>query len=311
MAVLSVKNISKSYEGRKVLDGVSFEIEEGEIFGLLGSNGAGKSTLMGIVMGLQKADSGEISVFGSENIRRIVGKISLVPQDSAFYRDFSVERNMLFFGSIGGLSGKALRDRIDFLLSWLGLSEFRHLKADFLSGGYQQMLNIAISLIHDPKLIFFDEPTAGLDPKMRQMFWGKIRELRRGGKTIVVTTHYMDEAESLCTRIALLKKGTLLCIGTPEELIRRYGGVEIVIFKMARQVLPEHIESIKSALKQGSIVQHGEMLIIPLEQEHSVEKISAITQWLIDKGYNICSAVTKEPDLEDVFLHLTGEKMVA
>ncbi|MFA5357536.1 MAG: ABC transporter ATP-binding protein [archaeon] len=310
MALLSVKNVSKSFDGKKVLDGVSLEIEEGEIFGLLGSNGAGKSTLTSIILGLQNPDSGEISLFGATGVRRVAEKIALVPQESSFYNDFSVEKNMNFFGSISGLNGKIRNARVDFLLKWLGLDEFRKLKADFLSGGYQRLLNIALSLLHDPQLILMDEPTAGLDPKMRQMFWQKIRELKKGGKTIVITTHYMDEAEALCTRIALLKKGKVLCIGTPEELIKKYGGIKIIIFKMEKSVLPEHIDGIKKALKQESIIERGDLLIIPLEQSHSVEKISAITQWLIDKGYNILSAVTKEPDLEDVFLNLTGEKMV-
>jgi ABC-2 type transport system ATP-binding protein len=238
-------------------------------------------------------------------------KISLVPQDPAFYADFSVEKNMRFFGSINGLGGTVLEDRINFLLKWLELEEFRETKADFLSGGYQRLLNIALSLIHDPLLIFMDEPTVGLDPKMRQMFWSKIRELKKSGKTIIITTHYMDEAEALCTRVALLKKGALLSMGAPEELIRQYGGIKVVIFKMEKNVSQADIESIRKALKQESIIERGNLLIIPLQQAHSVEKIAAVTQWLIDKGYNILSAVTKEPDLEDVFLNITGEKMVA
>ncbi|MCX6800693.1 MAG: ABC transporter ATP-binding protein [Candidatus Diapherotrites archaeon] len=310
MVLLSIKNVSKIYGQKKVLDNISFDILEGEIFGLLGSNGAGKSTLMSIILGLNEPDSGEISVFGSAKIHDSIKKISLVPQDPAFYADFSVEKNMHFFGSINGLGGAVLEDRINFLLKWLELEEFRETTADFLSGGYQRLLNIALSLIHDPLLIFMDEPTAGLDPKMRQMFWSKIRELKKSGKTVIITTHYMDEAEALCTRIALLKKGALLSIGTPEELIRQYGGIKVVIFKMEKNVSQADIESIKKALKQESVIERGNLLIIPLQQAHSVEKIAAITQWLIDKGYNILSAMTKEPDLEDVFLNITGEKMV-
>jgi ABC-2 type transport system ATP-binding protein len=311
MALLSIKNVSKLYGQKKVLDNISFDILEGEIFGLLGSNGAGKSTLMSIILGLNEPDSGEISIFGSAKIHDSIKKISLVPQNPAFYADFSVEKNMRFFGSINGLGGTVLEDRINFLLKWLELEEFRETKADFLSGGYQRLLNIALSLIHDPLLIFMDEPTVGLDPKMRQMFWSKIRELKKSGKTIIITTHYMDEAEALCTRVALLKKGALLSMGAPEELIRQYGGIKVVIFKMEKNVSQADIESIRKALKQESIIERGNLLIIPLQQAHSVEKIAAVTQWLIDKGYNILSAVTKEPDLEDVFLNITGEKMVA
>lgn len=308
MSVVSVKNISKSFQTKKVLDDVSFDINEGEIFGLLGSNGAGKSTLTNIILGLEKQSLGEIILFEgkSKNYKK---RIALVPQDPAFYKDFSVEKNIKFFGSIYGLSQKNLNDRVSFLIEWLNLSDFRSTKSDLLSGGYQRLLNIAISLVHDPELIFLDEPTVGLDPKMRQMFWTKIKELKQSGKTIIITTHYMDEAEKLCNKVALMKKGKLLAIGKPVDLIVKYGGIKVMIFTISGGLKEEDIQKIRSVLNQTTILSKGDLLFIPFEQEHSLEKVVAITEWLLKKGYNISSSITKEPTLEDVFLNITGEVM--
>ena len=308
MSIISVKNVKKQFGQTQVLKGVSFNIEAGEIFGLLGSNGAGKSTITSIILGLQKPTEGSIVFFEGKDVN-LKKKIALVPQDTAFYKDFSVEKNMLFFGSIYGLKRNKLRDRVKFLLNWLNMSEFKDIKADFLSGGYQRLLNIAISLLHDPEIIFLDEPTVGLDPKMRLMFWQKIKELKAVGKTIILTTHYMDEAEELCTRIALLKKGKLLSIGKPRELIIKYGGIKVMIFEVKGGVREEHLQKIRQALNERTVMSKGDLLFIPFKQEHSLEKVLAVTDWLMQEGYNITSSTTKEPNLEDVFLNLTGEQM--
>jgi ABC-2 type transport system ATP-binding protein len=307
MPIISVQEISKSYGKKKVLDKVSFDIEKGEIFGLLGSNGAGKSTITSIILGLEKKSSGKIIYFDDEKVN-LKSKITLVPQDVAFYNDFTVEKNMMFFGSVSGLKQELIKKRVDFLIDWLSLTNFRKTKASFLSGGYQRLLNIAISLIGDPEIIFLDEPTVGLDPKMRQMLWDKFFELKNSGKTLILTTHYMDEAENLCTRIALLKNGLLLKIGKPQEMIQKYGGIKVMVLKIENGLAEKDLNNIKMILKHTGLVTKDEVLFIPIEQEHGLEKTIAIIQWLINKGYNITSSTTKEPDLEDVFLNLTDEK---
>jgi ABC-2 type transport system ATP-binding protein len=309
MPIVSVKNISKSYGAKKVLDNVSFDIEDGEIFGLLGSNGAGKSTITSIILGLEKPTSGEVILFNSSNTKNINSKIALVPQETAFYKDFTVEANMHFFASIAGLKGTKKKKICDFLIKWLGLENFKDTKSDFLSGGYQRLLNIALSLLNDPKLIFLDEPTVGLDPKMRLMFWDKIKELKDQGKTIILTTHYMDEAQKLCSKVALLKKGKLLTIGNPADLILEYGGIKVIVLKIKDGISENDLKNIKAVLKQDNVLSKNEFLFIPLGQEHSVEKVTGVTEWLMKKGYNILSSTTKEPDLEDVFLNITGDKM--
>ncbi len=308
MSIISVKDITKQYGAKKVLNGISFDIESGEIFGLLGSNGAGKSTITKIILGLEKQTTGSVSYFDNKPVN-LKQKISLVPQDPAFYKDFSVEKNMKFFASIFGLKKDKINARVEFLLKWLELNEFKDVKASFLSGGYQRLLNIALSLIHDPQIIFLDEPTVGLDPKMRQMFWAKIKELKTAGKTIILTTHYMDEAQDLCTRIALLKKGKLLIIGSPQELIAEYGGLKVMVYKIENGLADADLEKIKKVLQNKYVLEKGELLFLPIESEHGVEKLTAVTQWLINQGYNIIASTTRQPDLEDVFLNLTGEKM--
>jgi ABC-type multidrug transport system ATPase subunit len=309
MPIISVQNVSKNYGQKKVLDNVSFDIEQGEVFGLLGSNGAGKSTITNIILGLEKKSSGKIVYFDNKKVN-LKKKIALVPQDVAFYKDFNVEKNLLFFASISGLKKDLIKKRIDFLLDWLMLTNFRKTKASFLSGGYQRLLNIAISIIGDPEIIFLDEPTVGLDPKMRKMLWEKVFELKESGKTIILTTHYMDEAETLCSRIALLKNGKLLKIGRPVEMIKTYGGIKVMVLGIENGIVENDLSNIKKVLSHPHLIQKGELLFIPIEQEHGLEKTIAIIQWLINKGYNIISSTTKEPDLEDVFLNLTGEKFL-
>jgi len=144
---------------------------------------------------------------------------------------------------------------------------------------------------------------------MRQMFWSKIKELKNAGKTIIITTHYMDEAEKLCTKVALLKKGKLLSIGTPGELVRKYGGIKVVIMQLANPISEADLAEIKSSSFKMNIIPKGNILFLPLEQEHSIEKITALTNKIIEKGYTIISSTTKEPNLEDVFLNITGEHM--
>jgi len=309
MPVVDVRSVSKKFGDKTVVDNVSLQIESGEIFGLLGSNGAGKSTLISMILGLEKPSKGKIVFFEGKQDKQLKKMIGLVPQESSFYKDFSVKKNLNFFASIYGLKKKDRVRRVDFLLEWLGLKEFISAKAGILSGGYQRLLNIAITLLHNPQVLFLDEPTSGLDPKMRRLFWEKIRELKKAGKTIIITTHYMDEAENLCSKIALMKKGKLLATGTPQELIKQYGGIKVLILEVPGGVSPEDIEGIKAIMGQKVVIAKNELLFIPLEQEHSLEKLVFASEWLMKKGYDIKSSTTKEPNLEDVFLNITGETM--
>lgn len=224
--VLSIENISKFFGKKKVLDNVSLSVEKGEIFGLLGSNGAGKSTLAQIAAGTLKQDSGKVILFGQDLTRnkiQLSKKIAVVPQDISLYSKFSVEENIRFFGSLYGLKRSQLNANILSILNDFNLLEFRHAITEHLSGGYKRLVNIACSVIHQPELIFLDEPTVGLDPKFREVIWKKILEMKQKGQTIILTTHYLEEAQSLCDRLAILDQGKIRACGKTTEIVNKYG----------------------------------------------------------------------------------------
>ena len=307
-----IDSISKSYGHFKALDNVSIAIRQGEIYGLIGPNGAGKSTLSRIASGFLQLDSGKVYIFGldiEKNYNEIKKFTAIVPQDVSCFYDFSVEENIRFFASLYGLSGKKLDERTEYLLRWLYLDKFRKRNAKDLSGGYKRLLNIACSMVNDPKLIFMDEPTVGLDPKVRQVFWDKITELKEQGKTICLTTHYMDEAQHLCNTIGIISNGKVLVSGTPFELIQKYGGLKVLIIKLSSSPKKEDVDAMKEAMEDAELAEAGNFLIISFTSEKALEKISAITEWLVSQGYEIVSSQIKEPELEDVFMAVAGERL--
>lgn len=310
--VCEAKNIKKSFGSYLALDDVSIKLRDSEIFGLLGSNGAGKSTLTNIMSGLIEQDEGEVSYYGydlRENYNEIKQYFSIVPQEISCYYGFTIRENLKFFGLMYGVKGQELKEKIDYLLDWLNLTKYAKKPVNTLSGGYKRLTNIACSLLHDPDIIFMDEPTAGLDPKIRHMMWEKIEQLKDDGKSICLTTHYLDEAEELCDTVGMLFNGKLLVSGTPENLISKYGGYRVVTLKMDRIVPQEISDTIKRVLKESLVDVTGNKIIISFEKKDSLEKISTLTKWLSDKGYKVKNSVVKEPELEDVFLNITGQQL--
>jgi len=308
--IIEVSNISKFYGRKQVLRDISLSINRKEIFGLLGPNAAGKSSLLNILVGLLKKSSGEINFFGSgldATNKEIKKRIAFTPQDESFFFDFTVEKNLQFFASLYGLDSKAITERVDSIISLLQLEEFRKHKARFLSGGFKRLLNLGCSLVNDPEIIFLDEPTVGLDPKMRRLIWQKLNNLREENKTIVITTHYMEEAEELCDRIALVNNGEIIAVDTPDALIEKYGGTRILVLNLDKKFSAEHLDILRKAIPDSKIELYGLMLIIYFKQKHSLEKIAAITKWIAEKGYDIKHSIVREPNLEDVFLTLTGK----
>ncbi len=311
-AVCEAINITKSFGSFKALDDVSLEMYEGEVFGLLGSNGAGKSTLTKIMAGLMSPEGGEVKFMGrslAANPNELKKVFSVVPQEISCYYGFTVKENIRFFAVMYGLRGEKLEQKTEHLLEWLGLTKFRDRAANDLSGGYKRLLNIACALVNDPLIIFLDEPTVGLDPNIRRLIWEKIRELRQDGKTVCLTTHYLDEAQALCNRIGLLVNGRLIVKGDPLELIKKYGGYRVLIVKVDREISEGDGQSIKNSFPNEQTEILGNTAIISFKQEHSLEKISLLTQWVEEQGYTIISSIVKEPELEDVFLNITGERM--
>jgi len=306
--VLKAQDISKAYGKQKVLVDIDLEVFGGEIFGLLGPNGAGKSTLMKILNGLAVQDEGKAVFFGKLNPKEIElrKKVAFVPQEDSFYKFFSVKENLDFFGSLYGMGGKKLKERITFLLEWLNLSFFENRKAEKLSGGYRKMLNIACSLVYDPDFIFLDEPTVGLDPDMRRLLWSKLTELRKRGKTLFITTHYMDEAQTLCNRISLILEGKIVVCDSPANLIEKYGGEKNFLIELDKPVNSELEADLKKGLGNTFHIA-GQSVNIAYEGKNEMAALAKINSVIKLNGFTTTKTTIKEPDLENVFLNLTGK----
>jgi len=223
--VLVVENVKKRYGEVEALKGVSFEVRACEVFGILGPNGAGKSSLIKILTCFSRPSSGSVKIGGVAiaHVRKIKRLIGWVPQEDTFYGKLSVEENLVYFGSLYDVPKREMKEKIPELLRLVGIEQKRKAVSESLSGGMKRRLSIAIALIHDPKVVYLDEPTAGVDPVSRMELWSVVDSIRKGGMTVLFCTHYLDEAERLCDRIAILKAGEVVAVGTPAELKKKYG----------------------------------------------------------------------------------------
>jgi ABC-2 type transport system ATP-binding protein len=233
--VLKIENLKKSYGGRPVLQELNINISSGEIYGLLGQNGAGKTTTINIVCNLLKADSGMITINNqpvSEATKKLIG---VAPQENLLYKTLTCEENLNFYAQIYGLNAQERRQQVKICLSAVNLLDRAKSPVETLSGGMQRRLNIAVALVHQPKLVIFDEPTTGLDIEARYEIWDLILSLKSQGITVLLTTHLLDEAERLCQRIGILKGGKIVVEGTLEELRKRILAQEIVVVKTTQE----------------------------------------------------------------------------
>ena len=301
MPVLAARNLRKSYGDREVVAGVSFELQPGECFGLLGPNGAGKTTTLRLCLGLVDPDAGEILLLGHavpRDARRARIKVGVVPQIDNLDPDFTVAQNLLVYGRYFGLSDSVTRSRIPDLLEFAGLSQRGDSKIQTLSGGMKRRLTLARALINDPDLIFMDEPTTGLDPQARHLIWDRLRQLLTQGKTILLTTHFMDEAERLCDRLTILDHGKVITQGSPRELVAQHIEPQVV------EVYGEGLQAwVANAAKQYSerIEVTGETAFC---YGHDTQPI--ITQL---RGQDNLRYLNRPANLEDVFLKLTGRDL--
>jgi lipooligosaccharide transport system ATP-binding protein len=225
MPHLKAVGLRKAYDGMEVVAGLDLELEEGMCFGLLGPNGAGKTTTLRLCLGLIEPDAGEISVLGlpvPQRAREARAQIGVVPQMDNLDPDFTVRENLLVYGRYFGISRAELDRRIPALLDFAELGAREHARIQTLSGGMKRRLTLARALVNDPRLIFLDEPTTGLDPQARHLIWERLRRLTNEGRTIILTTHFMDEAERLCHRVAILDRGRKIAEGAPRELIAQH-----------------------------------------------------------------------------------------
>jgi ABC-2 type transport system ATP-binding protein len=285
---VDVKGVRQEFAKFTALDGVDLQVLEGETFGLLGPNGAGKSTLISIIAFLAKPSAGEARVFG----RRDRSLIGLAPQENSFYGELTVWENLEFFGRLYNVRARELGARAAETLALLNLEDKRNARAETLSGGMKRRLNVACALMHEPKLLILDEPSVGLDPTSRRVLWGVIQRLRGKGMAILVTTHYMDEADRLCDRIAVLQKGKIVAEGTPAQLKKR-------VLAEIRLTLTEAPTKRDVELCEKCGVDGSTIILKTLDPENELPKL---TQRF---GKRLKSVEVKKPSLEDFFLQLT------
>jgi ABC-2 type transport system ATP-binding protein len=293
---LRVVDLRKSFGDRIAVDGVSFEVAPGESFGLLGPNGAGKTTTIGMIVGVLAPDSGQVTVDGEVDPTRpaLRRRIGVAPQALALYQDLTAEENLSFFGSLYGLSRDALRERVQWALTFSGLEERRRGLVRTFSGGMQRRLNLVCGLLHDPPVILLDEPTVGVDPQSRNAIFESIEALKRQGRTIVYTTHYMEEAERLCDRVAIMDHGRILALDTVEGLLREHGGLPRVEIEF-----PEAPASLATA---GGTWEGGRWRI-------ETNRPEEVLHQAIGSGEALRHVTIERANLESVFLHLTGRTL--
>jgi ABC-2 type transport system ATP-binding protein len=300
--ILQVENLVKRYGDVEAVRGVSFNVEEGEVFGLLGPNGAGKTSTVEIMEGLRTADSGRVSVCGMDpqkNPQELKHQIGAALQSTSLPDKLRVIEALRLFASF------YRRHRSpEELLKRFGLEEKRNTFYNQLSGGQKQRLALAMALVNDPKVLFFDEPTAGLDPQVRREIYDIIEELRREKKTIVMTTHYIEEAERLCDRVAIVDHGTVIALGTPRELKERSGDKARLEVRLSR---PEPQEILKNLEGVSECRILGDSYI--LQCQRPPQAIVSLVKHLESTDNELVSLEIATPSLEDVFIELTGRRL--
>ena len=309
MGYIEVNGLTKSYGGLKAVDEVSFSVDKGEVFGLLGPNGAGKSTLISMITTLLKPDSGSITVNGyklngeNSEIRKILG---LVPQEIALYPTLTARENLNFWGRMYGLKGSLLKDRVEEALEIAGLKDREKDRVDSYSGGMKRRINIAAALLHKPGVLIMDEPTVGIDPQSRNHILETVLKLNSEGMTVIYTSHYMEEVEFLCTRVAIVDHGKIIASGTKEELRKLVGDNDILNIEQTG-INDKTIEMVKKleGLK-GISMEENKLKIITSDANTMLAKVISI---LDSQKCKIQSINLEQSNLESVFLHLTGRAL--
>ncbi|GAB3709403.1 ABC transporter ATP-binding protein [Nocardiopsis oceani] len=293
---ITVSGLTKSYAGKRVVDDVSFTVRKGEFFGILGPNGAGKTTTLELVEGLRKPDGGSVNLLGASPWPRnteLLPRIGVQLQSSAFFERLNAREQLVAFAALYA----APVSRVDDVLELVGLTEHAHVREDKLSGGQRQRLSIACALVHDPEVLFLDEPTAALDPQARHNLWDVLRGIKERGKTIVYTTHYIEEAERLCDRIAIIDSGRIIAMDTPGALVRDLD--RPTSMELPREVI--EADAIRGIAGVTSVVEEDGVVLF------SVLDPGPVMKEITERGA-AGSLQVRTATLEDVFLELTGRE---
>ncbi|GAA2176875.1 ATP-binding cassette domain-containing protein [Arthrobacter parietis] len=303
--VISADRLTKHYGNFAAVDGISFDVPAGESFGLLGPNGAGKSTTMRMIGGVSQRTSGKLTIMGldpEQHGPEVRAHLGVVPQQDNLDEELRVRDNLLVYGRYFGLPMSYLKPKADELLEFAQLTDKAKAKVDSLSGGMKRRLTIARSLINEPKILLLDEPTTGLDPQARHILWDRLFRLKESGVTLILTTHYMDEAEQLCDRLVVVDKGQIMAEGSPATLIREHS---------TREVLELRFGSERNTTVAADLAGIGErleslpdrVLIYTHDGESALEQVTA-------RGLHPITSLVRRSSLEDVFLRLTGRSLV-
>ncbi|WP_307892794.1 ABC transporter ATP-binding protein [Bacillus swezeyi] len=309
MNVLEIKNLTKKFGDFVAVDNISLSIAEGEIFGFLGANGAGKSTTINMISSLLRSNEGEIDILGkniAENRKYTKMNIGIVPQDLAIYEDLTAYENVKFFAGLYGLRGSQLHERVKEALRFVGLSDKQKSFPKNFSGGMKRRLNIACAIAHRPKLIIMDEPTVGIDPHSRNYILESVKKLNAMGCTMIYTSHYMEEVEEICSRIAIIDHGKIIAEGTKEQLkaiITNTKDIWIAV-KSAENIDLGELKTI-SGVEAVSLEEN----LIKINSAAGVNNLNQIIEQLMAESVEIRSLEEKAPNLETVFLTLTGRNL--
>jgi len=303
--VISAKGLRKTYGDFVAVAGIDFEVKRGEAFGLLGPNGAGKSTTMRMITSTLQRTSGELQILGKDPDKsgpEIRAHLGVVPQQDNLDRQLTVWENILVYGRYFGLSRKFLKGKIEELLAFAQLEDKRNVKSEELSGGMKRRLTIARGLVNEPEILLLDEPTTGLDPQARHVLWDRLFRLKELGVTLVLTTHYMDEAEQLCDRLIVMDKGQIMAEGSPAELIKQYSSKEVLEVRFGSS---GNAEAAKKLQKVGDRLEvlPDRILVYTENGEKVLEQITKL-------GLEPITSLVRRSSLEDVFLRLTGRTLV-
>jgi ABC-2 type transport system ATP-binding protein len=310
-SILQASHLIKKYADFTAVNDISFEITEGEIFSLLGPNGAGKTTSISMLSTLIAPTSGDASIGGYSvthdpmAVRQLIG---VVPQDLALYEDLTARENLTFWGQMYGLSGKTLRQRVDEVLKQIDMTEKANQRVKTYSGGMKRRVNIGVGLLHRPRLLFMDEPTVGIDPQSRRAILDSVKALNQDGMTVLYTTHYMEEAQELSSRVGIIDHGQLIALGTQAELTRLVGETDTLLLHIGEE---DDLEALLASLRvlpgviKADRTDHTIAVITPT----AAEILAPVVLKANEAGIKIRSVDIQEPNLESVFLNLTGRAL--
>ncbi len=303
--LIVARGLTKKFGDFTAVDSIDFSVNRGESFGLLGPNGAGKSTTMRIIGATSQRTSGEITILGKDPEKfgpQIRAHLGVIPQKDNLDDQLSVTENLYIYGRYFGLSNKFIRGKIEELLEFAQLEEKRDAKVETLSGGMKRRLTIARSLVSEPDILMLDEPTTGLDPQARHILWDRLFRLKEKGVTLVITTHFMDEAEQLCERLIVIDRGKIMAEGSPVELIKNYSSKEVLEVRFGSENNESVAEKLRDKCERLEVLP-DRVLMYAEDAEHVLEEI-------MRSGMHPKTSLVRRSSLEDVFLRLTGRSLI-